>query len=255
MNYLRSFLSALGMFTAVPMPQLDWDMEHGSRMTACFGLTGAVLGALYLLLAWIFSFLPLPGLIFSVLLLAAVYALTGFLHLDGFMDVCDALLSHRDEEGRRRILKDPHCGSFAVICLFFLLAANLASVSVLRSAPAGPIVWAVLFVCAPTLSRCAAGLLLLCVRTMPESSLGAYFKTGNGPRVKLVLAITALAALAVLLLFAGFPCTAALAGGTLLGTLLGLYATRRLGGINGDVSGFTVVLSETLSLLLLTAVF
>ena len=56
MNYLRSFLSALGMFTAVPMPQLDWDMEHGSRMTACFGLTGAVLGALYLLLAWIFSF-------------------------------------------------------------------------------------------------------------------------------------------------------------------------------------------------------
>ena len=41
----------------------------------------------------------------------------------------------------------------------------------------------------------------------------------------------------------------------LLPALLGLYAARRLGGVNGDVSGFTVVLSETLSLLLLTAVF
>lgn len=252
MKYFRSFISALGMFTAIPMPQLDWDMEHGSRMTACFGLAGAVLGVLDLFLAWLFSRLPVPGLLFAVLMVAAAYFLTGFLHLDGFMDVCDALLSHRDEEGRRRILKDPHCGSFAVICLFFALSANLASVYVLHGAEAGKAVWAAVLICIPTLSRCVAGLLLLCVKTMPESALGAYFKTGNGPAVKAVLIATGAAALAVTAFCAGIPCAAALAAGTLAGALLGFYAARRLGGAGGDVSGFTVVLCETLTLLALT---
>lgn len=30
MKYIVSFLSALGMFTAIPMPQYEWDMEHGA---------------------------------------------------------------------------------------------------------------------------------------------------------------------------------------------------------------------------------
>lgn len=60
MKYIVSFLSALGMFTAIPMPQYEWDMEHGSRMTACFGLVGAVLGTLSLFFAWIFSLCPFP---------------------------------------------------------------------------------------------------------------------------------------------------------------------------------------------------
>ena len=248
MKYLRAFFSALGMFTAIPMPQFDWDMEHGSRMTACLGLAGAVLGALYLGLAKFFIFLPISAPLFAVLFVTAAYLLTGFLHLDGFMDVCDALLSHRDEEGRRRILKDPHCGSFAVICLMLVLSANLASVYTLRMADAGITAAAV---CIPVLSRAVAGLLLLCVKTMPDSSLGAYFKTGNGPAVKAVLAFTGLAALTAAWLYYDPSFAAVLAAGTVLGAALGLYAARRLGGINGDISGFTIVFCETLTLLAL----
>lgn len=249
MKYFRAFLAAFGMFTAIPMPQLDWDMEHGSRMTACLGFVGAVLGALYLGLSKLIALLPVPAPLFAVLFVAAAYLLTGFLHLDGFMDVCDALLSHRDAEGRRRILKDPHCGSFAVICLMLVLSANFASVYALYTANGGIPAAAV---CIPVLSRAAAGMLLLCVRTMPDSSLGAYFKTGNGPVVKAVLAVTGLAALAAAWIFSGGAYAAALAAGTVLGAALGLYAARRLGGAGGDVSGFTVVFCETLELLALT---
>ena len=251
MQYFRSFFSALGMFTAIPMPQIDWDMEHGSRMTACLGLVGAVLGGLLACLVWIFVRFSIPAPLFSVLTVAAACLLTGFLHLDGFMDVCDALLSHRDEEGRRRILKDPHCGSFAVISLLFVLAADLASVWLLRNASAGSAAWTALLIGIPTLSRCAAGLLLIGVKTMPGSSLGAYFKTGNSAAVKTVLLLTGILALAATIFFAGLVCGAAVATGLLLGTLLGLYAARRLGGINGDVSGFTIVFCETCMLLAL----
>ena len=52
---------------------------------------------------------------------------TGFLHLDGFMDSCDAILSRRDLEERRRILKDPHTGSFAVISLVILTILSLGA--------------------------------------------------------------------------------------------------------------------------------
>ena len=251
MKYVRSFLCAISMFTIIPMPQYDWDMAHGSRMTACLGFAGALLGLLSLLISKFLTLLSVPALIFSVLFVAAAYLLTGFLHLDGFMDVCDALLSHRDEADRRRILKDPHCGSFAVICLVLALSANLASVYVLRTAESLPAMAAVI-VCIPILSRVLSGLLLLCIKTMPNSSLGAYFKTGCSFAVIAVLAATGLTALAAVCFFSGLLCAVTLTAGTVLGGAAGFYATRRLGGINGDVAGFTVVLCETAMLLGLT---
>ncbi len=250
MRYLRSLISAVSMFTAIPMPQLDWDMEHGSRMTACLGLVGALLGALELLLVRLLDLLSLPVPVFAVLTVGLGCLLTGFLHLDGFMDVCDALLSHRDEAGRRRILKDPHCGSFAVISLCLLLAAALAAVYSLRAA--GSALSPAVIVAMPVLSRTAAGLLLLSAKTMPESSLGAYFKTGNGPGVKVLLILSGAAALAAVWIAAGPLCTGALLAAVILSAALGLYAAHRLGGVNGDVAGFAVVLCETLMLLALT---
>jgi adenosylcobinamide-GDP ribazoletransferase len=54
-------------------------------------------------------------------------ALTGALHLDGFLDVCDAALAGVSAQRRLEILKDPHHGtfaiaSFAVLCAFWLAA-------------------------------------------------------------------------------------------------------------------------------------
>ena len=103
-----------------------------------------------------------------------------------------------------------------------VLSANLASVYALYTANGGIPAAAV---CIPVLSRAAAGMLLLCVRTMPDSSLGAYFKTGNGPVVKAVLAVTGLAALAAAWIFSGGAYAAALAAGTVLGACL-LYTSR-----------------------------
>ena len=53
-------------------------------------------------------------------------SLTGGLHLDGLMDSCDAIFSHRDRQTRLQILSDTHAGSFAVIsCVIVILAKTL----------------------------------------------------------------------------------------------------------------------------------
>lgn len=80
----------------------------------------------------------------AVLLAAAPWLVTGFLHLDGYMDVCDALLSRRDLTTRQKILKDSHCGAFAVICMVLLAAcqcALFAGAPWLRLLPLGALPW------------------------------------------------------------------------------------------------------------------
>ena len=50
-------------------------------------------------------------------------AVTGGIHVDGFMDTCDALGSHADREKKLAIMKDSHCGAFSVMgCVLYFLA-------------------------------------------------------------------------------------------------------------------------------------
>ena len=46
--------------------------------------------------------------------------------MDGFMDTCDAIFSHRDKLTKLKILSDTHAGSFAVMgCVIILIAKTL----------------------------------------------------------------------------------------------------------------------------------
>ncbi len=91
---------------------------------ACLPFIGAVVGGLWALAAWGLGYLSCPGPVRALVLAAVPWLATGFLHLDGYMDVCDAVLSRRDLATRQRILKDSHCGAFAVISLGLLFMAQ-----------------------------------------------------------------------------------------------------------------------------------
>ena len=87
-------------------------------MLVCLPLVGLLVGGI-----WAGAWLLLrgaPGPVRAAVCAAAPWLVTGFMHLDGYMDVCDAVLSRRDLPTRRRILKDSHCGAFAVICMVLL---------------------------------------------------------------------------------------------------------------------------------------
>ncbi len=120
----NAFFMAWGMFLAIPCPVRKWDEGQRSRMLVCLPFIGVIVGGLWALIAWLTELLALPRAVAALLLAALPWLVTGFLHLDGYSDVCDAMLSHRDLQTRQKILKDPHCGAFGVICLMLLVLAQ-----------------------------------------------------------------------------------------------------------------------------------
>lgn len=231
MNWIYGFFMAWGMFLAIPCPARIWREEARRHMLACLPLVGALVGGLWALLGWLLR--GAPGAVRALLLAALPWLVTGFLHLDGYMDVCDAVLSRRDLATRQKILKDSHCGAFAVICLVLLM---LAQYSCFRDA--GTLrLWVLALI--PVVSRASAGLAVLLLRPMGTSQYAAMVHGDRGKAA--VLGIILLAAVALPLVFGRSAAPLAACAAYWLAILEG---TRQLGGMSGDISGFGLTLAE-----------
>lgn len=226
------------MFTAIPVPGKVWDEEARPLMTLFLPLVGALVGGLWALLAYLLRFWELPWLVVGAALCAFPFLITGGIHFDGYLDVTDAVKSWRDVEERRRILKDPHVGSFAVLAGVLLIVAQFAFFA---SAREDAELFALLLI--PTVSRTAAGLAVTVLRPMAVSEYAGAYRRG----VKKAHAVT-LAVLLALELAAGFACLGR-SGFAGVAVVLGYghhvwRAYRALDGFSGDVSGYALTFAE-----------
>lgn len=89
-------------------------------------LVGAVTGALAGTAGWAVD-LVAPHALAVAMAFGLSIVLTGALHVDGFLDSCDALFASVSPERRRAILKDPHHGTFAIAFFAVLCAVWLAA--------------------------------------------------------------------------------------------------------------------------------
>ena len=234
-HWFTGFMMSWGMFLAIPCPCRIWDEKARPHMVACLPLTGGVVGLVWAAMAWLLQRLGCPAPLRAVLLAAAPWLVTGFLHLDGYMDVCDALLSRRDLAMRQKILKDSHCGAFAVICMVLLAAcqcALFAGAPWLRLLPLGAL---------PVASRACASVAVQRLRPMGTSQYAAM-KRGTGLQLvfPLVCLLAACVVPPVLCGAAGLAPLAA-AAGYCLAVWRGF---RQLDGMSGDISGFGLTLGE-----------
>ena len=122
MTALQTIAVAFAMFSAVPVPQFDWNAKNMRYALCAFPLVGVVCGALWCLC----GVLPLPAVARAAGFCLVPVWVTGGIHLDGYADTCDALSSYGDTAKKLEILKDPHCGAFAVIRLCSYFAAYFA---------------------------------------------------------------------------------------------------------------------------------
>ena len=162
-KYLHAFVMCQSMFCAIPAPQL-WDEKAKNKMLLFLPLVGLEIGIIWATLSWLCSFLKLPFLVTALVLTACPFVLTGFLHLDGFMDVTDAVKSYRSLERRREILKDSHVGSFAVIGVVLLMIAQFAFFA---SVPKETDFHILIFI--PVVSRCCSALAVTGLKPMSTS--------------------------------------------------------------------------------------
>ncbi len=113
------------------MPRVKWEDTYDGRILIFFPLTGTVIGAL--MGAWIFAcgMLAIPVTAAALVMIAIPILITGGIHLDGFIDTCDARHSYKEREEKLRILSDPHVGAFGVIRLALYLLLLIAAMIVI----------------------------------------------------------------------------------------------------------------------------
>ena len=232
---LHAFAMCQSMFCAIPCPWKFWDEDARDKMLVFLPIVGLEMGVIWAFLAWLCKVLALPGLISGLVLAVYPYLVTGFLHLDGFMDVTDAVKSCRSLERRREILKDSHVGSFAVIGLVLLVLAQFALL-----ASAGTETDFRILIFLPAVSRCCSALAVTGLKPMSTSQYAGRKK----PKAHLVI----LGAMLCAFVATGFLLCGKF-GFVLIGCMAGFALALRKGyhslcGMNGDISGYALTIGE-----------
>ena len=116
----ESFKIACSMYSKLPVPQSDWTEENMRYVMCFFPWIGAVIGLFFAGVWNVKEWLASCGIYYHELFYAAILTVlpifvTGGIHMDGFLDTCDALSSWQEKERRLEILKDSHAGAFAIL--------------------------------------------------------------------------------------------------------------------------------------------
>lgn len=241
MKIIKAFFMCLGMFSAIPCPYRPWDEDARGLMTACLPIVGAVIGAIWYVLAML-GCMFLPPALCAALIAALPFLLTGFMHLDGFMDSADALLSWRPLEIRQKILKDVHCGSFSVVAVVLLLIGMYAAASDVLEKDLR------IVILIPAASRCMSAFCVAALKPIGHSEYAALNRNLGTPIAALVmLALTA----AIAWLWLGCEavlCLAAVVSGYAAAMI---WAVRTMKGVSGDLAGYSLCVGELCGLAML----
>jgi len=248
LSQYMEFAAAVRFLSLLPVPGsiqlLDKD-ESSSHIVVGYEYF-PVVGMLLALLLWLLTLIltPLiPQLVLAALLVAALVFLTGGLHLDGLMDSCDGLFGGGTSERKLDIMHDSRVGSFGVlagICILLLKFALFASLKEHALSLA-------LLIALPS----ARWAMVVALRVFPSAratGLGAAFhRTITTKR----LLVTGIISLSIVLVTGQLLGLIAWMMVTVTSLLLGLWVTRSIGGLTGDIYGAIEEVAEGLALLLL----
>jgi len=164
--------------------------------------------------------------------------LTGMLHFDGLADSADGLLPHAARDRRLEIMRTPDVGAFGVVAIVAaLLLRTVALASIETSVLLVTAIW-----CS---SRSLVASVPAFVPYAREQGIASTM-LDRAPRWP-ALAVPFAAAVAGLAF--GVLGAVAVIAGVLAGVGVLWVAHRRIGGFTGDVLGATIVVTETVALL------
>lgn len=246
---LETIAVACSMFSALPVPQVQWNEKNMRFSLAAFPLIGVIIGGFEILWILLCMRCDLPSILSASGVTVLPILITGGIHLDGYMDVSDALSSYGDAQKRREILEDPHIGAFAVIRLAVYLILYLGLASALH----GSVENLILFGCSFIVSRSLSGLAVTILPLSKDTGLAHTFQSmSDRKRTSIFLLVWLALASGVMIVSGG--CLAGWKGGLKAGLMLvcaggqWLYlkhvADSRFGGLSGDLNGWFLQKAE-----------
>ena len=251
MKLFRSFAIAFSIYSRIPMPRFSWEEEDMRYHMVFFPWVGMVIGGLEYLLLQVVTGPELPMLFRMALAGVVPLLVTGGFHVDGFMDVRDALSSYQPKEKKLEILKDPHVGAFSVISLliYVLLFGGALSLMLVYGG-AGDIA---LFACLFPLCRALSAILALRLKkAKPDGMLQQ--ETRDAGKGGITILVTELLIFTGLMVWIDPVETLVIAG--VLALFSRYYAWKmhkEFGGVTGDTAGYFLTVAELLGLMAIGA--
>ncbi len=225
MSVLRGLAAAFSYFSILPIRSSEGAPDDSA--IALLPIVGVVIGALAGYGAYGVALLTHSQLAAAIAAWVLSIALSGAIHVDGFLDCCDGLFAMAPPEKRLEIMRDPHHGTYAIVGMAIISVLWLYALAQIPP-PMMPAVLAI----AGFLARA------LTLTLRPSSRVPALFY--------LTLSLAVIASVHGRVL--GISPAVALAAAIM--ALVAVFARRRLGGVlNGDCYGATIVVSEVALLL------
>jgi adenosylcobinamide-GDP ribazoletransferase len=248
--------SAFTLMTALPLDRSERPLVSPD-VAAFFPWVGWLVGGLAILGAeglrsasavWgSDAVLSRGGLVVGAVIVSLTALGTRMLHWDGLADVADAVWGGRDMQRRLAILSDSSVGAFGAGAVSLVAITQTAAYAAIFSAPStlGYVVFA-----SPVLCRLSATLAAWLGTPLRRDGLAAG-----------LMGRPTTAAVVALIIGVGFPVAAMWTGHQMLGiawsaaavaiaAVLPHLLARRIGGVNGDVMGAAILLTETSILVL-----
>ena len=237
---------ALATLTIAPVRAGRVDRATAAAAMSLAPAVGVALGLVAAAVGLGLRELGAPLLLAAVAAVATPAVLTRGLHLDGLADTADGLGSYADRETALAIMRKPDIGPFGVITLVLVLLAQVAAATAVLARP-------LTAAAAGVVASVAAGrvaIAIACRRSVPSArpeGLGALV-AGTVPTTVGVVAGLVVATVAVPAV-PGHPWQGPLAVALAVLAVLALirHATRRLGGITGDVLGAATEVATTVT--------
>ncbi|MEC4819942.1 MAG: adenosylcobinamide-GDP ribazoletransferase [Scytonema sp. PMC 1069.18] len=244
---LSELAAAVIFYTTIPLPYINGlDFQSVARYAP---LVGVIIGGFLGLFDIGMTYLNVPMLTRSALVVGIWIAITGGLHLDGAMDTADGLAVGNPQR-RLEVMSDSATGAFGAMTAVVLILLKIAALVDLEKNR-----WlALMAVCG--WGRWGQQMAIACYPYLKLTGKGAFHKQAIRSYKDLLpglLLVVSLSGLEILLhkerLFFALGMTLA---GSAIASVTGAWFNYKLGGHTGDTYGAVVEWTEALLLCVLT---
>lgn len=240
MKVLNSLISAFSMYSAIPMPKIEWTEENRRYALCFFSFVGAVIGIILFLWRFICDILSVGNFLFGAVSAVIPILVTGGIHLDGFCDVCDAKAACADREKTFEIMRDPRIGAFGAIKLCCLMLLNFGAFSEINDMKLLAVVC-----CSFVQSRALSGMAAVTFKNAKKTgTLQSFSKPAHRNFTIAFLSVILAVILGVMLFLDPIIGGAGFTGGMLAFLYYRIFSYKKFGGITGDLAGYFLQLCE-----------
>ena len=238
MTLIKSLIIAFGTYSKVPMPRVTVDKDQDKFTLVFFPVVGLFIAVLSWILFFFCDRINCPDIVRVCGLILIPLALTGGIHMDGFMDCMDALSSYKSREEKLAILSDPHIGAFSVIKVIELVAVYIIAASFIRDG-----YWSLLPVGFIT-ARALSGFSVMTFDLAKDKGMCAYTRGRAANFCSRICLLEFFLVSCISMLLYGYAAVLAVAVNIFCLLYYRYRSKNDFGGITGDTAGCFLVMTE-----------